>query len=169
MVGTAGGGFVALDFAISYPSRLRTLILVCSQGAVQDPDFLESVKILSPDGFRNMPPDFRELAPSYRVSNPDGVARWSELEKKSRAPQAAQGPSQPSKNHVTLALLEGVKVSTLVIAGDADHYAPPALMRRIADRIKGAEFVMFPEVGHSAWWEAPDRFNRTALEFIRRR
>jgi len=167
LVGTAAGGFVALDFVISYPSRLRSFVLLCSQGGVQDPDFLEAIKRLGPDGFTNLPPYFRELSPSYRVSNPDGVARWSEFEKKSRALQAVQGLSQPSKNRVTLALIERVRVPALVIAGDADLYAPPPLMRRIAERIKGAQFVVFPEAGHSAWWELPDTFNRTVREFIR--
>jgi pimeloyl-ACP methyl ester carboxylesterase len=39
-------------------------------------------------------------------------------------------------------------------------------MRRVADRIKGAEFIAFPEAGHSVWWEAPDAFNRAALAFV---
>ena len=57
-------------------------------------------------------------------------------------------------------------IPTLVIAGDADLYAPPALMRRIADRIKGAQFAVFPDAGHSVWWEAPDKFNQTVLAFV---
>jgi non-heme chloroperoxidase len=119
LVGTAGGGFVALDFAISYPQRLRSFTLLCSQGGVQDPDFVAAVKRLSPNGFENMPASFRELAPSYRVANPAGVARWSEFEKKNRAPEAVRGPAQPPKNRVTLTMIEGIKVPTLVIAGDA--------------------------------------------------
>ena len=39
-------------------------------------------------------------------------------------------------------------------------------MRRIADRIKGAQFVVVPDAGHSVWWEAPGNFNRTVLTFI---
>jgi pimeloyl-ACP methyl ester carboxylesterase len=34
LVGTAGGGFVALDFVISYPQRVRSFTLLCSQGGV---------------------------------------------------------------------------------------------------------------------------------------
>lgn len=67
---------------------------------------------------------------------------------------------------MTLSLLETIKIPTLVIAGDADLYAPPALMRRVAERIRGAQFVSIPEAGHSVWWEAPDEFNRTVLGFI---
>jgi pimeloyl-ACP methyl ester carboxylesterase len=121
---------------------------------------------MRPDGFEKMPSTFLELSPSYRFANPDGVARWSEFERTNRAPTEVRGPAQPNKNRVTLALIEGIEIPTLVIAGDADLYAPPALMRRIADRIKGAELVAVPEAGHSVWWEAPDKFNRAVLTFI---
>jgi|SRR5580704_4809848 pimeloyl-ACP methyl ester carboxylesterase len=169
LVGTAGGGFVAVDFAISYPQRLRSFTLLCSTGGIQDPDYVEATRRMRPDGFAKLPNSFLELSPSYRFANPDGVARWSEFETKNRAPEAVRGPAQPYKNRVTLALIEGIKTPTLVIAGDADLYAPPALMRRIADRIKGAQLVAVPEVGHSVWWEAPDKFNRAVLTFIARR
>ena len=166
LVGTAGGGFVALDFIISYPQRVRSFTLLCSQGGVQDEDYRTALKRLVPEGFDKMPESFRELSPSYRVANPEGVERWSAFQSRNRAPEAVRGPAQPTKNRVTLALLESIKIPALVIAGDADLYAPPALMRRIADRIEGAQFVVFPDAGHSVWWEAPDKFNRTVLTFI---
>jgi non-heme chloroperoxidase len=168
LVGTAGGGFVALDFVISYPHRVRSFTLLCSQSGVQDEDYRAALKRLAPEGLNNTPESFRELSPSYRVANPEGVERWSAFQSRNRAPEAVRGPAQPTKNRVTLALLESIQIPTLVIAGDADLYAPPALMRRIADRIKGAQFVVFPEAGHSVWWEAPDKFNRTVLTFIAR-
>ena len=168
LVGTAGGGFVALDFVISYPQRVRSFTLLCSQGGVQDDDYRAALKRLAPEGFEKMPESFRELSPSYRVANPEGTERWSEFQSRNRAPEAVRGPAQPTKNQVTLALLESIKILTLVIAGDADLYAPPALMRRIANRIKGAQFVVIPDAGHSVWWEAPDKFNRTVLTFITR-
>ena len=166
LVGTAGGGFVALDFVISYPQRVRSFTLLCSQGGVQDEDYRAAIKRLTPEGFDKMPESFRELSPSYRVANPQGVERWSAFQSRNRAPEAVRGPAQPTKNRVTMALLESIKIPTLVIAGDADLYAPPALMRRIADRIKGAQFVVFPDAGHSVWWEVPDKFNQTVLTFV---
>jgi pimeloyl-ACP methyl ester carboxylesterase len=166
LVATAGGGFVGVDFAISYPQRLRSFTLLCSIAGVSDPDYVEATRRIRPDGFEKMPNTFLELSPSYRFSNPDGVARWSEFERKNRAPEAVRGPAQPSKNRVTLAMIEGIKTPTLVMAGDADLYAPPALMRRIADHIQGAQFIAIPDAGHSIWWEAPDTFNRAVLTFI---
>jgi len=82
---------------------------------------------MRPDGFEKMPNTFLELSPSYRFANPDGVARWSEFERTNRALEEVRGPAQPNKNRVTLAMIEGIKIPTLVIAGDADLYAPPAL------------------------------------------
>ena len=166
LAGTAGGGFVAVDFALSYPQRLRSFILLCSTSGIQDRDYVEATRRMRWDGFDKLARAFLELSPSYRFANPEGVARWSEFESKNRAPEAVRGPDQPFKNQVTLSLLETIKIPTLVIAGDADLYAPPALMRRVAERIRGAQFVSIPEAGHSVWWEAPDEFNRTVLGFI---
>lgn len=168
IVGTAGGGFVAVDFAISYPQRLRSLTLLCSQGGIQDQDYLDTIKRITPQGFANMPESFRELSPSYRSSNPEGAARWTEFQEHNRAPEALRGPAQLTKNKVMLSTLEGIKLPVLMIAGDADLYAPPALMRRMADRIEGVQFVVVPDAGHSVWWEAPDEFNNTVLKFLAR-
>jgi len=163
LVSTAGGGF---DFAISYPQRLRSFTLLCSNSGIQDQDYVAATQRMRPEGFAKLPNTFLELSPSYRFANPEGVARWSGFEQKSRAPEAVRGPVQPSKNKVTLAMLERIKLPVLVIAGDADLYAPPALMRRLADRIKGAQFLVFTDAGHSVWWEVPEKFNSAVLEFI---
>jgi pimeloyl-ACP methyl ester carboxylesterase len=45
---------------------------------------------------------------------------------------------------------------------------PPSLLREIALRIRGATVVVVPECGHSAYWEQPDIFNRTVLEFLKK-
>jgi pimeloyl-ACP methyl ester carboxylesterase len=166
LVGTAGGGFVALDFAISYPHRLRSFTLLSTQGGVQDDDYRAWAGRLWPEGWDKMPESFKELSPSYRASNPEGVARWTEFESRSRAPEALRGPAQPMKNRITLSLLESINLPTIVMAGDADLNAPPALMVRIADRIRGSQFITVPDVGHAVWWEKPDLFNRTVLKFI---
>lgn len=166
LVGTAGGGFVAIDFALSYPERLRSFTLLCSVGGFQDEDYIEATRRMRPEGFDKMPRSFLELSPSYRFANPEGAARWTDFEEHNRAPESVRGPAQPGKNRATFAMLERIKVPTLVIAGDADLYAPPALMHRIADRIPGSQLVVIPDAGHSVWWESPVKFNSTVLGFV---
>jgi pimeloyl-ACP methyl ester carboxylesterase len=168
VVSTAGGGFIGVDFVISYPQRVRSFTLNSSTSGITDPDYVAAAQRMRPEGFAKMPETFLELSPSYRFANPEGVARWSSFEERSRPPEAQRGPAQTMKNKITLALLESIKLPTLVIAGDADLYAPPSMMRRVAERIKGSQFVTVPEAGHSDWWEAPDVFNSTVLKFIRK-
>ena len=164
LVGTAAGGGIALDFALSFPQRLRSLVVANAIGGVQDEEYLELGQRIRPAQFDALPPDFRELGPSYRAANPSGTQRWLDLEHVSR-PQGPP-PAQTTRNRITFALLEEMKVPTLLLTGDADLYAPPAVLRLFAARIKNSESVVLPEVGHSAYWEQPEIFNRYVLEFI---
>jgi pimeloyl-ACP methyl ester carboxylesterase len=167
LVGTAAGGFASLDFALSFSQRLRSLVIANSIGGVQDEDFLELGRRIRPPEFTALPPDVRELGPSYRAGNPDGTRRWVELERVSR-PAGPLPPAQTMRNRITFSLLERITVPTLLITGDADMYAPPPVMRLFAARIKNSEFVIVPEAGHSAYWEQPEIFNRAILDFIRK-
>jgi pimeloyl-ACP methyl ester carboxylesterase len=165
LVGTAAGGFVAWDYALSFPKRLRSLVVANSIGGVQDSEYQETIRRLRTPEFLAMPPDMRELGPAYRASNAAGAERWRELERTAR-PTAAQPPAQTFRNRVTFALLETITVPTLLVTGDADMYAPPPVMRMFAARVKGSQAVVIPEAGHSAYWEQPEIFNRTVLDFI---
>jgi len=168
LVGTAAGGGIAVDVALSFPQRLRSLVVANAVGGVQDEDYLELAQRIRPaPQFDALPPDFRELGPSYRAANPGGTQRWLELARTSR-PQGAPPPAQTTRNRITFALLEEVKVPTLLLTGDADLYAPPAVLRLFAARIKSSESVVVPESGHSTYWEQPETFNRTVLEFLRK-
>lgn len=165
LVATAAGGFVAWDYALSFPKRLRSLVVANSIGGVQDPDYQEAMRRLRTPDFLAMSPDMRELGPAYRVSNPAGAERWRELERTAR-PTSAQPPPQTFRNKVTFSLLETIAVPTLLLTGDADMYSPPPIMRMFAKRVKGSQAVVIPEAGHSGYWEQPEIFNRTVLDFI---
>lgn len=80
LVGTAAGGGIALDFALSFPERLRSVVVANAVGGVQDQDYLELGQRMRPSPqFDALPPDLRELGPSYRAANPVGTQRWLEL------------------------------------------------------------------------------------------
>jgi pimeloyl-ACP methyl ester carboxylesterase len=167
LVATAAGGFVALDYAVSFPQRLRSLVVANSIGGIQDEDYLALGRRLRPPEFNALPADVRELGPAYRAGSPAGTERWKALERASR-PSGGPAPAQPMRNRLTFALLKTIELPTLMLTGGADLYAPPPVMKMFADRIRGAEFIVIPDVGHSAYWEAPDEFNRTLLAFFKR-
>jgi len=167
LVGTAAGGIVAIDAALAFPARLRSLVVANSLGGVTDPSYVELGRRLRPQEFAALPPDLRELGPAYRAADPDGTARWLALERQSRAPGEAP-PAQPPKQRVTFAMLEALTVPTLLLTGGADMYTPPAALRLFAERIPGATSIVLPDVGHSAYWEQPAAFNRAVLDFVGR-
>ena len=63
LISTAGGGFVALDYALSFPEELRSLVIADSIGGMQDPDYLELSRRLRPPQFDAMSPELREVGP----------------------------------------------------------------------------------------------------------
>jgi pimeloyl-ACP methyl ester carboxylesterase len=141
-------------------------VLATSQGAIVDPAYVATLDRIVPPALRSIPIELRELGPSYRVESPAGVQRWLDVIHQAGGETA---PRQPRFLTLTLALLESLRVPTLVLAADADLLAPPALMRLLADRIPGSEFVTVADAGHSAHWERPEAWNRAVLSFLGRR
>jgi len=173
IVATAGGGFVAFDFALSFPARLRSLVVADSIGGVQDREILDLETRIRPPQFDELPPEVRELSPGYRAANPEGTQRWVAIQKQSRPSQPAASTlklaySTPMRNQLTLSLFEQIRTPALLLTGGADMTAPPALMKILASHIPNAEFVVVPNAGHSVYWEEPELFNGTVLDFIRK-
>ena len=167
LVGTAAGGFASVDFALSFPKRLRSLVIANSIGGVLDEDYLALGRRIRPPEFAALPADVRELGPSYRAGNPEGTRRWLELERANRS-EGAPPPAQTMRNQITFALVETIRTPTLLLTGGADLYAPPPVVQLFVKRIKGSESVVVPEAGHSTYWEQPEAFNRAVLAFIRK-
>ena len=64
--------------------------------------------------------------------------------------------------------LRAIDVPTLLTHGEADTIVLPEAAEEHADLIDTAEVSRYPDVGHSPFWEAPDRFNRELREFVER-
>jgi pimeloyl-ACP methyl ester carboxylesterase len=164
LLGSAAGGSVASDYALSHPDRLLSLIIADNSAGVRDGDVAQAVANMRAKGFEEMPVEFRELGPSYRAANPEGTRQWVELARK--ATVGGDEPRQATANAITTAKIEGIKVPTLLITGDADLSTPPSTLRLVAHHIAGSEMVIVPESGHSVYWEQPETFNRAVLGFI---
>jgi pimeloyl-ACP methyl ester carboxylesterase len=168
LVGTAAGGIVAIDYALSFPESVRSLTLANTIGGVQDESYLETLRRLRPvPQFDALPEEVRELGPSYRAGDAAGTARWIELSDRSR-PGSGRPTAQPPRNRITFDRLATLRPPVLLITGGADLYAPPPIMRLFAERIRGAKTLVVPEAGHSVYWEAPDVFLETVTAFVNR-
>jgi pimeloyl-ACP methyl ester carboxylesterase len=166
LLGVAGGGFIAMDYAAWRPERLRSLIVGASTGMIQDKEIADFIARIAIPGIRKQSPHYREIGPSYRGANPEGVKRWIEIDEHARQPGAGFQPSLRTPN--TLAKIGSIPAPTLVIAADADLLAPPGLMRIWAAHLRNHEWAVMHDAGHAMAWEQPGRFNDIVLDFLRR-
>lgn len=122
IIASAGGVGIAIDYVVSHPERLLSMVLAngtgLSQGTggVRDAEYMQLLANVRTKGFDDMPVEFRELSPSYRAINPEGVRLWLELHR--RAVTGNRIGQKPA-NELTWAALRGMKVPTLLITGDA--------------------------------------------------
>jgi len=163
LVASAAGGSIASDFAFSYQPRLLSLTISSNSFGVRDGEIAKAAAFIRPKGWDDMPAEFRELGPSYRAANPEGVKAWMELEHKA---VIGRDFRQPLKNEITQARLKELKLPTLLIAGAADMSTPPSISRMIAAEIAGSRVAFIPESGHSSYWEQPELFNRAVLDHV---
>ena len=181
LVGSAAGAMLAAQYAVNFPETLLSVVLASSILGIQDEEFQQLLAQVSPPTFNSMPADFRELGPSYRVANPQGVARWLEIEKQSRSVAFAQMPPMGAPRSAPIGAVPGVKavtyaslndmslvVPTLILTADADLYMPPALLNIVASKASSSEASIIANAGHAAFWEQPQAFNRVVLQFLKR-
>lgn len=167
LLGAAAGGCIALDYALSYGDRLRGLVLAGSLAGIAEPGHAARSSALRPVGFDDLPLEFRELGPSYRGGNPDGVAAWLEIARRA-GPQGGPGaePRLPFANTVTRSALATLDTPVPLVTGDADLYAPPSMARLVAGQLPRCRTVVVPEAGHNAHWEQPEVFTTEVLRFL---
>jgi pimeloyl-ACP methyl ester carboxylesterase len=163
LVASAAGGSIASDFAFSYQPRLLSLTISSNSFGVRDGEIAKAATFIRPKGWDEMPAEFRELGPSYRAANPEGVKAWMELEHKALIGREFR---QPLKNEITQARLKELKLPVLLISGAADMSTSPSMARMIAAEIPGSRVAYMPEAGHSSYWEQPELFNRAVLDHV---
>lgn len=162
LVGTAYGGFGALDYALLHPARLHTLTIAASIAGITDPDWVADTARLVPPVWEELPVELRELSAAYRYADPAGTRRWTELIARAVHTRVHQRPTAT----VTRAALRSLAVPTLLLTGDADPYLPPPRMAELAALVPGARTAVIERSGHSPAWENPAQFDAAVLALI---
>ena len=168
LVGSAGGGFIVPDYALSHPQRLLSITIACSTAAVADPQFREvyAAMLRTPE-IVALPTWLKELGPSYRAANPAGVAAWRALEEDA-TPNGRV--SQSRSNALDWDAFASIHTPTLLMTADADTYMPPTRLLELAAHMTSTEpeIVILSESGHSGYWEQPEAFNAALIDFLAR-
>ena len=183
LVGHSMGGMVALQAFTRCPSRIAGLVIAASSPAFgqQDGDFQKQfvAQRLAPlDAGQTMADVANRLIPSMVAPlalPPDAVlAQYPAGLALAHACMSAVAPStyRASLNALVKfeqrAALPTINVPTLCLAGEHDKTAPPEVLRRMAQKIKGAEYECIEGVGHLMSFEQEAPFHAAVLNFLSR-
>jgi 3-oxoadipate enol-lactonase len=177
VVGASFGGRVAIDFALAFPQRARSLTLCAPaiSGAIPSSEMLNidsTEKALLKKGDQKGAAEFEVrtwvIGPN-RQPNEVSLA----LQKKVAEMQLHNYsiPSPISAESVPLepraiTQLENIHIPTLVLVGDKDVQSFQNLSEIITNRILNAKRIVIPNVAHMISMERPDTFNQILIDFI---
>jgi L-proline amide hydrolase len=190
--GNSWGGMLAMEYALTQPSGLASLVLASAPASV--PQWVEETGRLR----AQLPGDVQEVLdrheaagttddPEYGLAatafyerhvcrtdpGPDCVLRSFEfIEQHGVVYRTMNGPSE---FHVTGTLrdwsvadrLGEIRVPALVVTGEHDE-ATPAINRTVAEGIPGAQSVILPDASHMAHVERTEDYLRLLDDFLTR-
>lgn len=173
VIGLSLGGAVALDFALTYPGRVRTLLLADAvlRGFPWSDEYLETLGAIWTTGAHESP----EAAKALWLAHPFFAPALMNIQV---APLLHQIISDYSGWHFVnkdpivhfqpqaAARLGELGLPVLSVVGELDVPDFRAISRRLVAEVAGAREVVIPGAGHMVNLEAPAQFNALALEFL---
>ena len=172
LVGHSMGGMVAQEFVARHGDRTAALVLVATSAAFGGADGDWQSRFLA-DRLRPLdegrtPADIAVKLVAGMVgedADPRGVRRA--IESMSAIPaDAYRAALHCLVTFDRRASLGTIRCPTLVLAGERDRVAAPAVVERMARAIPGAQYRLMPGVGHLANLERPDLFDRALDDFL---
>ncbi len=171
VLGQSYGGSIAIDFALMYPERVRSLVLVgpALGGFAWSADFLARNRRLLEAGSRTRVEQVLE-DPHFLPGARANAALAS------RAKELLRSNAQIFEIPVVLAAwleppaierLEEIRAPTLVLVPELDHPDLFAVADVLQARLADCERRVLPGVGQMAHLEDPEMFNQTVLDFLR--
>jgi pimeloyl-ACP methyl ester carboxylesterase len=175
VLGASFGGFVAQEFALSFPERLNKLILACTSAGGPNhvkPD-IEILRSFSPDpnltvGERIrkfIRPAFTDEFNAEQADEVEKVCRLREMNEVADALYFAQ--LQTAFTFDTENKLGAIENETLVITGDRDIVVPMQNSVKLAERMPNAKLKTIENGSHLIFIENAAEFNQTVRDFLK--
>lgn len=183
MAGGSYGGFMAMEYAIRYPDRVRALVLrdtaadhsfdkrardhaLSSARVSVDPEKLDRIlegRVRDDEDLRDC---WREILPLYDFSY-DPAAVEERVATTHYRYQTHNHAFSVNVHHYDLKpALPRVSCPTLITVGRTDWITPVECSETIASLIPGSRLVIFEKSGHSPQIEEAEAWTATVREFL---
>jgi len=176
LVGHSMGGAIAAEVALTYPDRVRGLVLIDAAGyGVRWPGVLKLARWPQVGAvvtrFRARWITGRILRSTF--ADPSKVTEAEVDQYYAPVPDPAYGRALRGVlrefrfDSLGGGRLGGVLAPTLILWGDADRWIPLRDGTRFARELPRSEFVVVAHTGHDAAEESPEQVNRQLLGFLK--
>jgi 3-oxoadipate enol-lactonase len=171
-VGLSMGGMVGQGLGVRHPELVKALVLANTSAKYPEAAqqvFSQRIAAVGAGGMAAIADAVieRYFSAAFRAAQPELVAGYRA--RVLRTDPAGYAACCHAVGAVDwLERLRSITCPTLVIAGALDVGAPPAMSEAMAERIAGAELVVFDEASHLSVVEQPALFAETLQRFLSR-
>jgi 3-oxoadipate enol-lactonase len=169
--GVSMGGMIAQEFALQYPTRVRSLVLGCTAAggptAVRaEPEAIQMLmrrEKMSPEeaAEASVPFIYDPTTPRERIDEDIAIRRpWFPR------PEAYAAQLQGILGWEAYSRINQIVAPTLVIHGESDRLVPPGNGKLIAERIPDAKLAMIPHASHLFLTDQTEVSHRAILQFL---
>jgi 3-oxoadipate enol-lactonase len=174
--GISMGGMIAQELTLRHPQKVKSLVLGCTTPGGpnshhrQQETIDEMVRIPNVSVEEGLEIVLRLLfTDEFAAANRQQVRETTLNSFDLRVPRRAfLGQTAAIAAHNTYDRLPQIKAPTLVIAGGNDELVPSANSPILAQRIPGAELVIYPNARHGYLYEVAAEATAAVLDFLRR-
>ncbi len=173
IIGASLGGFIAQEFALTYPAMLNRLVLastsfggphslptppetlaaMLNRTGNPETDIRNSFKLFTTEEWQQAHPEIVDEYVAWRVAHPQPVAAYRH--------QVAASLGFDAEGRV-----QNISVPTLIVHGENDRVVPLENARLLARSIPNSKLVIFPKAGHAFTIESAQEFNRLVVDFL---
>ena len=172
LLGHSMGGMVAQEVVARRPELVSRLVLCGTSAAFGRPDGQWQREFIAErtgplDAGQSMAQLAEQLVP--RMIGPGSLPEGVRLAQHCMAqvnPSTYRRALEAMLTFDRRANLPRIHVPTLLVAGEHDRNAPPAMMKKMAQAILGSTYFELPGIGHLQNLEAPDEFDAALLSFL---
>jgi pimeloyl-ACP methyl ester carboxylesterase len=172
IAGISMGSGIAQELALSYPEKVRSLVLVSSWSRcdrytqIVFEHFKKMRKLASPADFTQLLQLWIASPPYYEEHFNKMVQDQTSAQEDYMPVDAFQAQSDACIMHNTFERLDQITAPALLTVGDADIFTPLRLTVEMHDRMPSSEMVVFKGLGHIHHWEDLERFNNVTTQFF---